>query len=265
MAAEFISLLFQLFQAVFRKLSDIRKERELEKKKDESMLPEQHPVRKIISRFRKLSLSKASFFESHQPEVSNVPVEDLNGTLVSGKRLISKLKKAASMRRGSKVAESQFLLDSPLLNSPTVTPQLAASTEGACLDVARREGLESGKSAKRGVERNSIDYALSHRKSNMLEIPSDIMEEEEEEEEEEDEKVDEYDDEVDEKSVGRIETAGRKGRFAKRASINVAAERTSSQRSKRGSKKGASFVFFHIYFNNIINKNNVIDYYFCYI
>lgn len=102
------------------------KERELEERRKNEPpldLSESHPVRKIISRFRKMSLSRPSFFDSyHMDPAKSFRDDQLLTTTNSGKGLFSRLKKAAYLRRTSTFAESQFLLESPsLIGSPSLS------------------------------------------------------------------------------------------------------------------------------------------------
>lgn len=182
-----------------------------------------------------MSLSRPAFFESHQPEGATAFRDDqqLNGTLNTGKGIISKLKKAASIRRGSVFADSQHLLDSPLLNSPT-TPRAISVTETTCLDnIQEDETFEGSGRLRNSVERSSIDYALTHKKSNMLVVPSDIIEEEETEinaeiaEEQREEESDQNEIAEDTNS-----------KFNKRNIPSIKYENVNNQPKKRSSKKG---------------------------
>ena len=208
------------FKAVFRKLSDIRKEQELDTKKEDTILSENHPVRKIISRFRKMSLAPHSMREEQQ----------LNGAVASGKGIISKLKKAASMRRGSAFTDSQNLLDSPVLNSPATSPQALRFIETTALDTPK-DGAD-----KEGKENSEI----SHKKKLMLQLPKDIIEEEGDDQTEKEEDL---------KNEEKSEIIPKGGRFQKKVAPTIGGEHNFSQKKKRNSKKGFSQIFMIEFFN----------------
>ena len=77
-----------MFQLVFRKVADVARERELaEREKNEPPVEygEDHPVRKLISRFRKMSYTRgvSATLNMTSPDLGNLPEEVLDRVVVS--------------------------------------------------------------------------------------------------------------------------------------------------------------------------------------
>ena len=80
-----INLTFKYFQIIFRKVADVKKEKELaEKRKNDPPLElsNDHPVRKLISRFRKMGDNKGTDLEKGGPKVFGVGERPVSATKI---------------------------------------------------------------------------------------------------------------------------------------------------------------------------------------